>query len=401
MARFWLLCFFVLTFIACDSETLVFVEIIDWPADVATLKVGILLNDRPRQMITVPARTPGFAFALPSDASGGMILDAVGTDLRLAEVASAHLSGPIPEETDFALRTKLKLIPHCLLEYDSHALQGAKSVLAMWGSGPNDIWAVGDQSLAHWNGSSFTLTPAEQDFSGVWGSSANDVWLVSTDGSILHWNGSSFTLIHSDPASFLYGVWGSGPKDVWAVGWGGTILHWNGSSITRVPSGTSQALWSIWGSGPDDVWAVGRQGTTLHWNGIRWISIHSGSSYDLFDVWGSGPNDVWVVGGSTVLHWNGSVWALDHAYENGLYLRKVWGSSPRDVWAVSGDNIRHWNGISWSSIPIRRPPLLADDKPLHLFGIWGSGPNDVWLYGIDDAARRELRLFHVRCSLFP
>jgi hypothetical protein len=57
----------------------------------------------------------------------------------------------------------------------------------------------------------------------VWGSGPNDVWAVDAGGGILHWNGGAWSASNGG-ATTLSGIWGSGPNDVWAVG-GSSLLH--------------------------------------------------------------------------------------------------------------------------------------------------------------------------------
>ncbi len=194
---------------------------------------------------------------------------------------------------------------------------GDYRVRGVWGSGPNDGWAVGEGSVGYlygsgdrpiqrWNGNSWSFEnvgliagqPGSSSgqcgttalLKAIWGSGPNDVWTVgynwvcsygtgrygpgaykhSASAVIMHWNGSAWSYVASPYSGLtdtsLTDVWGSGPNDVWAVGWGsagGVILHWNGSSwslSTKTPYG----LVSIWGRGPDDVWARGANGTVLH-----------------------------------------------------------------------------------------------------------------------------------------
>ncbi len=61
-------------------------------------------------------------------------------------------------------------------------------------------------------------------FYGLWGSGASDVWAVG-DGTIVHWDGSAWTTSGTWWWQVLFGIWGSGASDVWAVGAGGTILE--------------------------------------------------------------------------------------------------------------------------------------------------------------------------------
>lgn len=51
----------------------------------------------------------------------------------------------------------------------------------------------------------------------VWGSSASDVFAVG-DTTILHYDGSSWSEISSRTAMFLCDIWGSSASDIFAVG---------------------------------------------------------------------------------------------------------------------------------------------------------------------------------------
>jgi len=79
----------------------------------------------------------------------------------------------------------------------------------------------------HWDGSAWTSVPSgTTDFlTGVWGSGANDVWAVGGGGTIVHWDGSAWTSASSCARNDLTGVWGSGASAVWAVGGLGTMLE--------------------------------------------------------------------------------------------------------------------------------------------------------------------------------
>ena len=54
----------------------------------------------------------------------------------------------------------------------------------------------------------------------MWGSGPNDVFAVGANGTILHStnDGASWHAQTSGTTQTLYGVWGSGPNDVFAVG---------------------------------------------------------------------------------------------------------------------------------------------------------------------------------------
>ena len=134
--------------------------------------------------------------------------------------------------------------------------------IAVWVNGGNltgqNFTATAACSADHWCQRN---PPQGGSLHGVWGSGPNDVWAVG-DAGILHWDGSAWTAVSSGTTAYLEGVWGSGANDVWAVGDVGTILHWDGSAWTSASSGTTFALFGVWGSGANDVWAVG-DGTIL------------------------------------------------------------------------------------------------------------------------------------------
>ena len=133
------------------------------------------------------------------------------------------------------------------------------------------------------------------DLLGVWGSGPNDVFAVGVGGLIEHSpnDGASWQTQNSGTTQFLEGVWGSGPNDVFAVGSSGVILHAtnDGASWQAQTSGTTQFLTGVWGSGPNDVFAVGGSGVIQHStnDGTSWQAQNSGTTQDLDGVWGSGP----------------------------------------------------------------------------------------------------------------
>ena len=64
------------------------------------------------------------------------------------------------------------------------------------------------------------------DLNGVWGSGPNDVYVVGNSGTVLHSvDGIAWTPLTSGTSVALNAVWGSGPTDVYIVGGSGTILH--------------------------------------------------------------------------------------------------------------------------------------------------------------------------------
>ena len=147
------------------------------------------------------------------------------------------------------------------------------------------MWAIGDGDiLVHWNGASWSAGSSGMSTAWrpqLWGSGPNDIWAVATvanGGLIRHWNGAAWSTSQSGPVGFQ-SIWGSGPENIWVTSCNttsppngvpetsGEILHWDGTSWSKSLSGTT-ACWGIWGSGPANVWAVGGSvdgAETEHW----------------------------------------------------------------------------------------------------------------------------------------
>jgi hypothetical protein len=104
----------------------------------------------------------------------------------------------------------------------------------VWASSATDIFAVGfDGTILHYDGSAWKKMTVNTStyFHAVWGSGPSDVWAVGNpifakDEAIFHYDGSSWTKSPTPKDSMvLYDVWGSGANDVWAVG-KTSILHY-------------------------------------------------------------------------------------------------------------------------------------------------------------------------------
>lgn len=173
----------------------------------------------------------------------------------------------------------------------------------------------------HWNGSTFTVVPTPYPAFGTpgWGLEAgsalgpNDIWAVGggSDGDyssktyIIHWDGSSWTQTPAPSPGMNHRLWAVeaiAPDDVWAVGdyydangYFSLFLHWDGATWSQVPSpGGGSSLVAF---ASDHVYAGGAG--IVHWDGSSWQTVESFSGVigpsvtalaasDLCHVWGVG-----------------------------------------------------------------------------------------------------------------
>jgi hypothetical protein len=255
---------------------------------------------------------------------------------------------------------------------------------AVWGSGSDDVFAVGDAgTILHYEGGDWKLmmSGTTVTLKDVWGSSSSSVFAIGEAGTVLYYDGDEWSAMSSGTLSDLNAVWGSSASNVFAVGSSGTIRRYDGVTWHAMNSRTTESLNGLWGSSGTSVLAVGDSGTIRHYNGTAWYAMTSNTSWNLNAVWGNNASSVYAVGNTeTILHYNGVAWnVVTSGPSHGAYTG-VWGSSSNNVYILSnfcdifacGGTIRNLNGSEVSQ-PIAGAGLL--------FGIWGGSADNLFAVG--------------------
>lgn len=94
-------------------------------------------------------------------------------------------------------------------------------------------------------------------FLGVWGTGPDDVYVVGQPGLIFHWNGAAWSQQESGTSVALTDVWGDGAGTVYVTGHDGVILRRQGGSWSAMTSGTDADLFSV-GAFHGQIYACGR-----------------------------------------------------------------------------------------------------------------------------------------------
>jgi hypothetical protein len=200
---------------------------------------------------------------------------------------------------------------------------------AVDGVSPNDVWAVGwyqsgstgqegGALTMHWDGTRWTVIPNPSRWTlyGVTAIAANNVWAVG-EQSILHWNGASWSSVAFPPPpgdsyQILTGISAVSANDIWAVGYSQwpyfygyryapLTYHWDGTRWNWVPNAgtTDEVFHSVAAIAANDVWAVGDNGHTQHWNGAAWSRVaapYPGLGGRFNGIAAASARDVWAVG---------------------------------------------------------------------------------------------------------
>lgn len=180
---------------------------------------------------------------------------------------------------------------------------GLAGLTDIWASSPSDLWVVGDDAIAaHYDGSDWSQTIVGSPFkSSVWGSGPDDVYALSTF-DLFHYDGSEWTEIDLEAGAGEGQVWGTGAADVWVMTDSSEVSHYDGSEWQAIYNDDFVGeMAAVWGPAPDDLWAAGTPGTIAHYDGESWHEVSHqkiGAPYlqQLVAVHGSGANDVWAVG---------------------------------------------------------------------------------------------------------
>ena len=122
---------------------------------------------------------------------------------------------------------------------------GSGSLYGVWGSSRSNVIAVGAGGrITRYNGTSWSAmtSPTSRNLSRVAGSGPNDVWAVG-DSVLIHFDGSQWTsfpvsgrgpwLVSRVPSPFQglfqVGLWVRGPKEAYVGAENGTIARWDGA----------------------------------------------------------------------------------------------------------------------------------------------------------------------------
>jgi hypothetical protein len=190
---------------------------------------------------------------------------------------------------------------------------GTGTVFGLWGSSPDEMWAVGgaeggaDGAFA-WRlqGERWALAPEfpaelaqNRVLWKVWGSGPDDVWSVGTSGVALHSTRGSFEAEDLGGGESLFTVHEAGGRFVAVGGSASGLLYENeGNGWQRVDDGTLPGLSGVHMTSNDDGLAVGRFGALVERNQGAWRETAGPDTNEtLHAVWVDPRGGVWTAGG--------------------------------------------------------------------------------------------------------
>jgi len=155
----------------------------------------------------------------------------------------------------------------------SHAT-GIDTILwGVWGAHKDALWTVGGDGvddppvLLGWDGAAWSAVtlPPTGDSGGlfkVWGSGTNDITAVGDRGLALHFDGAAWTVQPTGDLADLISVWGRAPDQHLAVGGraNARVARWDGAAWTGETL-LLPGLSGVWMDASGAATLVGNQGT--------------------------------------------------------------------------------------------------------------------------------------------
>ena len=106
--------------------------------------------------------------------------------------------------------------------WTSEPTPGEISITGLHGTGPKDVWAVGNVSssksaVIHYDGSAWsTFADLPAPAKDVWAATAKDAWLIlDYPGTIYRFDGATWNKSSTLGVSSVYALWGRSATDVW------------------------------------------------------------------------------------------------------------------------------------------------------------------------------------------
>jgi uncharacterized protein YjdB len=281
---------------------------------------------------------------------------------------------------------------------------------AVWASGPNEAWAVGNGStVLRFNGTSWqgVFLGVSVHLTGIWGTGPSNVYAVGEPFSgsslvVIRYDGSSWQQVQSLAVQNVGGggrIWGTSPNEIFVAAASGEVFRYDGTAWSQHTQ-LATTLPTVWGTATDNIWATGSGGQLFRYNGSTWSQVFTPTSNSIRGIWGTSPLDVFIVGDMCCTpfgfgqHWDGSQWAAQSL--SGSNFLDVWGTSDSEVFVAARDplphygQVRRFNGTGWTTAVSMGNGADYPEEP-GVNGVGGTSVGPVFAVGIEGLIMRGVR----------
>jgi hypothetical protein len=212
----------------------------------------------------------------------------------------------------------------------------------IYGFSDTEIWCAGVRAnqayIGNWNGSNwkdydwnyfqsqgFTAYP----LNAIWGSSPEDIWAVGQRGTLVHWDGEKWEKVDlSLPEDFIFwDIHGTDSDDVYAAGNVENkefiLFHYDGMEWTKFLKGRSGASYqnTVYTATESLTYLLEIDNYKIKNTNVELFTI-PGQTAVMYKIRGSGSNNIVAAGEfGEVFHYNGSSWSKAEGI-SGLFSKK-------------------------------------------------------------------------------
>lgn len=340
-------------------------------------------------LVLPPTESRETSLVPPAREVGGFEWRAIQTTERVGGVAEEELEDPFITRTwriadDFKYQLESSAGEYFAPASTSPAAPAEDEsfirIHAAWGSGPDDIFAVGNGVL-HFDGQQWS--PMEISLDGrplvaVWGAQSNDVF-AATPTKVFHFDGDDWTAMETPAVESLSDTWGSGPDDVYFVGYRRGALHYDGESFILEPR-MAEAT-AITGSGAQDVLVAFDDGRMSRYDGRSLHDIEPPTAFRIVDMHTVSPRLTFALSEfSLVFRWNGRRWRT----EAGVPAMSDSSDLGHSIWAADAQHVLVGTRQSCVFVRDRRGWRRTNPAPVtysEVMTVWGSSANDRYAFG--------------------
>jgi hypothetical protein len=255
----------------------------------------------------------------------------------------------------------------------------------MAGSSPQDIYAVAQEDIYHYDGSQWKTSGISMGMPPItpFSFNQNDVWVAGYEGKIWHFDGHQWAQsLDFKKANYYVGfedIWGDSPKNIYAVGYADSsdkreaiIVHYNGIKwseeiIPFYPDVFLRIKKDIAGTGK--YYLLGYANSTegfltglFEYDGVSTITkiyekLFSLDTHPDFEFLG---NQLYFVIGRTINTYENSQFKSFLNVNQANFIDRIWGRSINDIFLIMNDGIAHYNGTDIQYI-FRNNNIRIDD----------------------------------------
>lgn len=279
------------------------------------------------------------------------------------------------------------------------------ALLAVSGTAPDDVWAVGADKgqgplVLHFDGAQWQ-TKATGTRGALWWVHAFEggpVFMAGSQNQILRYQGGAFErmLTPGIARHTIFGLWGPAPDDLYAVGSvagkNGFVWHYDGAAWSEVAlpelpalppnasgaTGDRPGLFKVWGDREGTMWIVGALGVALKkpaGGAFELVPTHTTAT--LFTVAGQDGHAVIVGGGAEAVLLEGDDTLESEPVANVAILQGVaFGKDGKGYACGEGGAIFEKAGDRWRAV---ETGLGLDLQSLH--ALWIDPAGGVWAVG--------------------